>query len=80
MMWKLVFLVEGLVFIIVIGGVVAAIDNLNANVQKLSADVDALIAKGTGGVPEAAVQSAADAVAALDTKVTTALGTPIPTP
>lgn len=45
----------------------AAIDNLNTNVAKLKTDVAALIA--AGGVPEAQVQAAADAVAAIDADV-----------
>lgn len=48
--------------------IVAAIDNLNTNVANLKTDVEALIAKPTG-VPEADVQAAADAVAAIDTEV-----------
>ena len=56
----------------------SALDNLNANLSKLSTDVDALIAKQTAtGVPETDVQAAADAVANLDAKVTAALS---PTP
>lgn len=51
----------------------AAIDDLQANVAKLSADVDALLAKPMG-VPEAQVQAQADAVAAVDAKVVQALG------
>lgn len=46
----------------------SAIDNLNQNIQKLSADVDALLQKPVG-VPEADVQAAADAVAAIDAKL-----------
>jgi len=42
----------------------AALDNLRGAIDKLTASVDALAAKPTGGVPEADVQSAADAVAA----------------
>jgi outer membrane murein-binding lipoprotein Lpp len=53
----------------------SAIDTLNANVAKLSTDVDALLAK-PAGVPEAAVQTAADAVAAIDAKVTAVLPAP----
>jgi len=49
------------------------LDNLNANVAKLSADVDALLAKPVPtGVDPAAVQAAADAVAAIDAKVVAA--------
>ena len=48
--------------------IVAAIDNLNTNIGNLKTDVEALIAKPTG-VPEADVQAAADAVAAIDTEV-----------
>ena len=52
----------------------SALDNLNANLSKLSTDIDALIAKQTpSGVPEADVQAVADAVANLDAKVTAAL-------
>jgi len=51
----------------------AAIDTLTANVQKLSADVDALIAAKQAAPSEAAVQAQADAVAAIDAKVTAAL-------
>ncbi len=46
----------------------AAIDNLNANVAQLKTDVEALVVK-PAGVPEAEVQAAADAVAALDAEV-----------
>lgn len=54
---------------------VAAIDNLSANVTKLSATVDALIAKASqpSGVPEATVQGMADAVAAIDAKAQASL-------
>lgn len=50
----------------------AALDSLTANVSKLSTDVDALIAKHSASIPEAAVQAQADAVAALDAKVVAA--------
>lgn len=53
----------------------AAIDNLNANVAALKVDVDALIAK-PAGTPEAPIQAAADAVAALDAAVKVALAPP----
>lgn len=54
----------------------AEIDNLNTNVAKLSTDVDALLAKAppATGVDPAAVQAAADAVAAVDAKVVAAIG------
>lgn len=51
--------------------IMAALDDLKANVAKLSADVDALLAK-PAGVPEAEVQAQADAVAAVDAKVVAA--------
>ena len=54
--------------------IMAAIDTANANLQALQADVTALLAKPTGGVPEADVQAIADAIAALDATVKTALG------
>jgi len=56
--------------------IMAEIDNLNTNVAKLSADVDTLLAKPpvTTGVDPAAVQAAADAVAAVDAKVVAAIG------
>lgn len=62
----------------------AAIDNLTANVDKLSADVQTLIAKANqpippAGVPEAAVQAQADRVAAIDAQVIAAI-TPTPSP
>ena len=53
---------------------VAAIDNLTANVQKLSTDVAALVAKLQAAPSEAAVQAQADAVAQIDSQVVTALG------
>jgi hypothetical protein len=46
----------------------AAIDNLTANIAQLKTDVDALLAL-PAGVAEAAVQAAADAVAAVDAEV-----------
>lgn len=57
----------------------AELDNLNSNVAKLSTDVDALLARPVppAGVDPAAVQAAADAVAAIDAKVVAA--TPAPT-
>jgi hypothetical protein len=53
----------------------AAIDNLNANVAKLQTDVNTFIASQQSG-SEAAIQAAADAVAAIDTEVVAA--TPAP--
>lgn len=50
----------------------AAIDVLNSNITTLSSEVDQLIAK-PAGVPEAQVQAAADAVAAVSVKVVAAL-------
>jgi hypothetical protein len=50
--------------------IMAAIDTLNANVAKLKADVEALLAKQTGPT-EAQVQAAADAVAAIDAEIPT---------
>lgn len=50
----------------------AAIDTLNSNITTLSSEVDQLIAK-PAGVPEAQVQAAADAVAAVSVKVVAAL-------
>jgi hypothetical protein len=54
----------------------AELDNLTANVAKLSADVDTLLAKPApvAGVDPAAVQAQADAVAAIDAKVVAAIG------
>lgn len=52
----------------------AAIDDLNAAVSQLSTDVQALIAKPSGGTPDAAVQAVTDQVNALDQQVKTALG------
>lgn len=52
----------------------AAIDNLTANVAKLSADVDSLLANQ--GPSEASVQAAADAVAAADAKIVAVLPPP----
>jgi hypothetical protein len=46
----------------------AAIDNLNANLVKLKADVEALLANQSQ-TTEAQIQAAADAVAALDAEV-----------
>ena len=48
--------------------IMAAIDNLNTNVAALAADVKSLLAV-PAGVPEAEVQAAADAVAAIDAEV-----------
>lgn len=50
----------------------AALDNLKANVEQLSADVQALLAQPKG-VSEADVQAQADAVAAIDASVKAAL-------
>lgn len=50
----------------------AELDALTANVAKLSTSVDTLIAKVATGVPAAAVQAQADAVAAIDAKVVAA--------
>jgi hypothetical protein len=52
----------------------SATDTLNANIAKLKTDVDSLIASQTSS-SEAAIQAAADAVAAIDTEVVAA--TPI---
>ena len=46
----------------------AAIDNLNTNVAQLKTDVDALLAQNAAAT-EAQIQSAADAVAAVDAEV-----------
>lgn len=59
--------------IILLERIMAAIDNLTVNVAKLSTDVDTLLAK-PAGVPEAQVQAAADAVAAVDAKIVAAIG------
>lgn len=48
----------------------AAIDDLNANVEKLQADVTTLL---SGVTPNAQVEAAAAAVAAIDATVTNAL-------
>lgn len=48
--------------------IMSAIDTLNLNVAKLDTDVKALVASKSG-VPEAQVQAAADAVAAIDAEV-----------
>lgn len=48
------------------------LDALNSAIAKLSTDVDTLVAKSAGSVPAAAVQAAADAVAAVDAKVVAA--------
>ena len=50
----------------------AAIDNLNSNIATLKTDVEALIA-ATKDNSEAAIQSAADAVAAVDAEVKAAM-------
>lgn len=49
----------------------AALDNLNTNIQKLTTDIDAFIASH-GSNNEAQIQAAADAVADADTKVVAA--------
>lgn len=49
----------------------AAIENLTANLTKLKTDVDALVASKTAAT-EAAIQTAADAVAAIDAEVVAA--------
>lgn len=58
-------------FLIILEGVfiLAALDNLNANVAQLKSDVEAYIASKQGGATEAQVQAAADAVAAVDAEV-----------
>jgi hypothetical protein len=53
--------------------IMAAIDDANTNLAALQADVTALLAKPSGGVPEASVQAIADALATLDAQVKTAL-------
>lgn len=55
----------------------AAIDNLTGAIQVLTVSVDKAVAKintGTGGVPEASVQAAADAVAAEAAKLDAVTG------
>jgi len=52
----------------------AAIDDARTNLSTLSTDVEALLARPAGGVPEADVQAIADAIAQLDATVKTALG------
>lgn len=54
--------------------IMAAIDDAHANLQQLSADVQTLVSRPSGGVPESDVQSIADAIAALDATVKQALG------
>ena len=54
--------------------IMAALDTAQANLAQLSTDVQALLARPAGGVPEADVQAIADAIAALDATVKTALG------
>ena len=56
----------------------AAIDSLNSNVAALAADVKSLLAipAPVAGVPEAEVQAAADAVAAIDAEVKAVLPAP----
>ena len=61
--------------------IMAAIDNLNTNVAALEADIKSLLAVPPAGVPEAAVQAAADAVAAIDSQVKAVLAPVVlPTP
>ena len=50
--------------------IMAAIDDLNTAVAKLSSDVDALIALQAQGDQTPAIQAATDAVNAVDAKVT----------
>lgn len=47
----------------------AALDNLKGAVDKLTASVDALVAKPAGGISEADVQTEADRVAAQSDRV-----------
>lgn len=52
----------------------AAIDNLNSNITKLSATADQVLTlvttlQGQSGTPEAPIQAAADAVDAINTKL-----------
>lgn len=52
----------------------AAIDNLNANVTKVSVTADAVLTlvttlQGQAGTPEAPIQAAADAIDAVNTKL-----------
>lgn len=47
----------------------AAIDNANNNLAKLTTDLDTFIASKTGGATEAQVQALADGIAAQDAKV-----------
>ena len=54
--------------------IMAALDTAQQNLSALTADVQALLAKPAGGVPEADVQAIADAIAALDATVKAALG------
>lgn len=53
----------------------AAIDDLNAAVSQLSTDVQALIAKPTGGTSDTQIAAVTSQVTALDQTVKTALGT-----
>jgi hypothetical protein len=59
--------------------IMAAIDNLNTNVAALAADVKSLLAV-PAGVPEAEVQAAADAVAAIDAQVKAVQAVVVPPP
>jgi hypothetical protein len=56
-------------FIIIGVIIVAALDNLNANIATLKTDFEAYAAGKQGGANEAQVQAAADAVAAIDAEV-----------
>jgi len=62
----------GCFFLILGGFILAAIDDLNANIQQLTTDVNAYIASKQGAVPQAQVEAAAQAVAALDAVVKSA--------
>ncbi len=52
----------------------AAIDDAKAHLTEVQSDVQTLLAKPAGGVPEADVQAIADALATLDAQVKAALG------
>ena len=54
--------------------IMAAIDDARTHLTELQGDVETLLARPGGGVPEADVQSIADAIAALDATVKQALG------
>ena len=58
-----------------------SLDSLNTGITDLTATIDKAIAAGIGGatgVPEADVQTAADNVVALNTKLTAAIPAPPP--